>query len=276
MQRNWIGRSEGAEVYFDVLDPQSDEVARQLPVFTTRPDTLFGATFMAIAPQHPLVDPAEGSYLVPSDWPDGTPERWKGGGDPIREAIAQYIDQIAVSTADETKEKTGIFSGIYARNPVNGQKIPIFVADYVSMDYGAGAIMAVPAHDERDFAFATAYNLDIVKVVAGEEGVIEGWYAGEGTAINSPPVVEVDGGDNPYAITGLATAAAKAQIVAALVCRGPRSSRGKLQTARLDFRSAALLGRTLSTGHASRWIFGLGNTSGGTAGPRGFQTGDLR
>ena len=220
MQRNWIGRSEGAEVYFDVLDPQSDEVARQLPVFTTRPDTLFGATFMAIAPQHRLVDPAEESYLVPSDWPDGTPERWKGGGGPIREAVAQYIDQIAISTADETKEKTGIFSGIYARNPVNGQKIPIFVADYVSMDYGAGAIMAVPAHDERDFAFATTYNLDIVKVVAGEEGVIEGWYAGEGTAINSPPVVEVDGGDNPYAITGLATAEAKAQIVAALVSEG--------------------------------------------------------
>ena len=79
MQRNWIGRSEGAEVYFDVLDPQSDEVARQLPVFTTRPDTLFGATFMAIAPQHPLVDPAEGSYLVPSDWPDGDAGAMEGG-----------------------------------------------------------------------------------------------------------------------------------------------------------------------------------------------------
>ncbi|MCY4603119.1 MAG: leucine--tRNA ligase, partial [Gemmatimonadetes bacterium] len=185
--------------------------------FTTRPDTLFGATFMAIAPQHPLVDPAEEAYLVPSAWPDGTPEQWKGGGGAIREAIAQYIAQVAVSTADETKEKTGIFSGIYARNPVNGQKIPIFVADYVSMDYGAGAIMAVPAHDERDFAFATAYNLDIVKVVTGGEGKAEGWYAGEGTAINSPPVL---GGDNPYAINGLETAAAKSQIVAALVAEG--------------------------------------------------------
>jgi len=217
MQRNWIGRSDGAEVSFDVLDPQSDAVAGQLLVFTTRPDTLFGATFMAIAPQHPLVDPAEEAYLVPSAWPDGTPEQWKGGGGAIREAIAQYIAQVAVSTADETKEKTGIFSGIYARNPVNGQKIPIFVADYVSMDYGAGAIMAVPAHDERDFAFATAYNLDIVKVVTGGEGKAEGWYAGEGTAINSPPVL---GGDNPYAINGLETAAAKSQIVAALVAEG--------------------------------------------------------
>ncbi len=217
MQRNWIGRSEGAEVSFDVLDPQSDAVAGQLPVFTTRPDTLFGATFMAIAPQHPLVDPAEEVYLVPNAWPDGTPERWKGGGGAIREAVAQYVAQVAVSTADETKEKTGIFSGIYARNPVNGQKIPIFVADYVSMDYGAGAIMAVPAHDERDFAFATAYNLDIVKVVTGGEERGEGWYTGEGTAINSP---RVRSGDNPYTINGLATVEAQAQIIAALVAQG--------------------------------------------------------
>ena len=226
MQRNWIGRSEGAEVCFDVLDPQSDAVAGQLPVFTTRPDTLFGATFMAIAPQHPLVDPAGEAYLVPNAWPEETPEPWKEGGDSIREAVAQYVAQVAVSTADETKEKTGIFSGIYARNPVNEQKIPIFVADYVSMDYGAGAIMAVPAHDERDFAFATAYNLDIIKVVTGEEGRVEEWYAGEGTAINSPPVLKADGspprrgGDNPYTINGLATVEAKAQIINALVAQG--------------------------------------------------------
>ncbi len=217
MQRNWIGRSEGAEVCFDVLDPQSDEVVGQLPVFTTRPDTLFGATFMAIAPQHPLVDPVGEAYLVPNAWPEETPEPWKGGGESIQEAVAQYVAQVAVSTADETKEKTGIFSGIYARNPVNEQKIPIFVADYVSMDYGAGAIMAVPAHDERDFAFATAYNLDIMKVVTGGEGRSEGWYAGEGTAINSPLVRS---GDNPYAINGLATVEAQAQIIDALVAQG--------------------------------------------------------
>ena len=217
MQRNWIGRSEGAEVSFDVLDPQSDAVVGQLPVFTTRPDTLFGATFMAIAPQHPLVDSTKETYLVPSDWPDGTPEEWKGRGGSIREAVEHYVVGVSLSTADETKEKTGIFSGIYARNPVNGQKIPIFVADYVSMDYGAGSIMAVPAHDERDFAFATAYNLDIVKVVTGGEGRGEGWYAGEGTAINSPPVRS---GDNPYAINGLATVEAQAQIIDALVAQG--------------------------------------------------------
>lgn len=217
MQRNWIGRSPGAEVYFDILDPQSDAVAGQLSVFTTRLDTLFGATFMAIAPQHPLVDPAAKAYLVPKAWPAGTPEQWKGGGESLREAVAQYVAQSAVSTADETREKTGIFSGIYARNPVNGRKIPIFVADYISMDYGSGAIMAVPAHDERDFAFAIAYNLDIVRVVdaGAEEGEAAGWYAGEGTAVNSPPV-----GGSPYAINGLPTAAAQAQIVAALVAQG--------------------------------------------------------
>ena len=220
MQRNWIGRSEGAEVRFDVLDPESDAVVGQLPVFTTRPDTLFGATFMALAPQHPLVDPTEESYLVPNAWPDGTPEQWKGSGGSIREVVAEYVAQAATVTADETKEKTGIFSGIYARNPVNEQKIPIFVSDYVSMDYGAGAIMAVPAHDKRDFAFATAYNLDIVKVVAEEEEVLEGWYAGRGPPSIRPPVVQADGGDNPYAITGLATAEAKAQIVAALAAQG--------------------------------------------------------
>ena len=217
MQRNWIGRSEGAEVCFDVLDPQSDAVAGQLPVFTTRPDTLFGATFMAIAPQHPLVDSTKETYLVPSDWPNGTPEEWKGRGGSIREAVEHYVVGVSLSTADETKEKTGIFSGIYARNPVNGQKIPIFVADYVSMDYGAGSIMAVPAHDERDFAFATAYNLDIVKVVTGGEERGEGWYAGEGTAINSPPVRS---GDNPYAINGLATVEAQVQIIDVLVAQG--------------------------------------------------------
>ncbi len=219
MQRNWIGRSQGALVSFDILEPQTDAIAGQLPVFTTRPDTLFGATFMAIAPQHPLVDPAEQSYLVPNSWPDETPEQWKGGGEAIRKAVAQYVAQAAVQTADETKEKTGIFSGIYARNPVNEQKIPIFVADYVSMDYGAGAIMAVPAHDERDFAFATAYNLDIVSVVDGAKKGAERWYEGEGTAIDSPPALKADG-DNPYAINGLATAEAQAQIVAALVAQG--------------------------------------------------------
>ena len=149
-----------------------------------------------------------------------------------------------------------------------------FVSDYVSMDYGAGAIMAVPAHDERDFAFATAYNLDIVKVVAEEEEVLEGWYAGEGTAINSPPVVQADGGDNPYAITGLATAEAKAQIVAALAAQG-RGQASVTTNCEIGLRAAALLGRTFSARHASRWLFRCGSASCGAARPRGLQTGDL-
>ena len=214
MQRNWIGRSEGAEVLFDVLSPDSGQTAATLPVFTTRPDTLFGATFMVLAPQHPLVDSEHESYLVPPTWEDGLPEKWKGEDPnaPIGAALASYIQQAAnaAATGDEEKEKTGVFTGIYARNPVNGERIPIFVADYVSMDYGAGAIMAVPAHDERDFAFATAFELPIVAVVAaeGQEGPC---YAGEGVSINSPAE-----GTSEFAITGLPTNEAKKQMTAAL------------------------------------------------------------
>ena len=214
MQRNWIGRSDGAEVIFDVLDPATGEAVAHLPVFTTRPDTLFGATFMAIAPQHPLVSPDKDQYLVPEEWPSATKEEWKGpeGKLGIRDAIAHYIDQADTVAADEgdDKEKTGIFSGFYARNPVNGKAIPIFVADYVSIDYGAGAIMAVPAHDQRDCDFAKTFGLDIVQVVDGGGG--EECYSGEGLAINSP----AGDGEGPYAISGLPTAEAKRKIVAAL------------------------------------------------------------
>ena len=223
MQRNWIGRSDGAEVLFDVLDPHSGAVAGQLPVFTTRPDTLFGATFMAIAPQHPLVDPDKDSYLVPDHWADDIPKLWKSEKPEIniRDAVAEYIRRAAVEMAVEAgvREKSGIFSGIYARNPVNGRKIPVFVADYVSMDYGAGAIMAVPAHDERDFGFATAYGLPIVEVVKEEGPGGDRCYAGDGIAINSPAE-----GDSDYAITGLATPDAKAKIIAALEAAGRGSA----------------------------------------------------
>ena len=215
MQRNWIGRSDGAGVLFDVIDPQNGEVAGQLPVFTTRPDTLFGASLMAIAPQHPLVDPDKDSYLVPETWADDIPAVWKGVEPEanIREAVTQYIRRAAaaMAVAEGDREKSGVFSGIYARNPVNGLKIPIFVADYVSMDYGAGAIMAVPAHDARDYAFATAYELPIVEVVKGAGQGGDSCYAGEGIAINSPAA-----GESDYAITGLATPEAKAKIIAAL------------------------------------------------------------
>ena len=216
MQRNWIGRSDGAEVVFDVLDPVTGESSYALEVFTTRPDTLFGATFMVVAPEHPLVSAGGEHYAVPEAWPADVDPRWRdeGAGLDLREAVAAYADrsmQLRDGPGGDEKEKTGLFTGLSARNPVTDQVIPIFVADYVSMDYGTGAIMAVPAHDERDFEFATKYGLDIVEVVEAPAGEEQPCFTGEGTAINSPAA-----GDNAYAITGLATPQAKERIAAAL------------------------------------------------------------
>ena len=150
MQRNWIGRSEGARVTFRV-----DGSGEELPVFTTRPDTLFGATFFALAPEHPLI-------------PQLTT------GSEHEAAVADYVRHTAArSTVErETKEKDGVFTGRYAVNPVNGEAIPIWVADYVLMEYGTGAIMAVPAHDERDHAFAERYGIEIRQVVAPAGGSV--------------------------------------------------------------------------------------------------------
>ena len=148
IQRNWIGRSEGAEVDFRIAELDVD-----VAVFTTRPDTLFGATFFVLAPEHPLVD----EILARS--PDAVELR-----DYVRHAGAKPAEERAAA-----EEKTGVFTGFYATNPVNDAPIPIWVADYVLMDYGTGAIMAVPAHDERDEAFATTFGLPIVQVI-GEDG----------------------------------------------------------------------------------------------------------
>jgi leucyl-tRNA synthetase len=150
IQRNWIGRSEGAEVDFRIAELDAD-----VAVFTTRPDTLFGATFFVLAPEHPLVD----EILARS--PDATELR-----DYVRHAGAKPAEERAAA-----EEKTGVFTGFYAINPVNDAQIPIWVADYVLMDYGTGAIMAVPAHDERDEAFATTFDLPIVQVI-GEDGTL--------------------------------------------------------------------------------------------------------
>jgi len=156
MQRNWIGRSEGAEVVFRV-----DGSDQEIPVFTTRPDTLFGATFFVLAPEHPMVE-----------------ELVAGGGHEaeVREYVRHAAARSEVERAE--KEKDGIFTGRYVVNPVNGERIPIWVADYVLMGYGTGAIMAVPAHDERDHAFAVTYGLPILQVVARKDGEIgeEGAY----------------------------------------------------------------------------------------------------
>ena len=164
MQKNWIGRSVGAEVEFAVSGQDS-----KITVFTTRPDTLFGATYVALAPEHPLI-----SQLVNSD---------------AREKVEAYI-QASQQKSDverqENKEKTGVFTGSYVINPVNGQKLPIWVADYVLGGYGTGAVMAVPAHDERDFAFAEKFDLPIIQVIdKPEHSADAGCYSGEGELINS-------------------------------------------------------------------------------------------
>lgn len=147
LQTNWIGRSEGAKVDFEIAD--SAAKGKKLRIFTTRPDTLYGATYMVIAPEHPLVD-----ALV---------------SDENRQAVADYKKAVAsksdLDRTDLAKDKTGVFTGAHAINPVNGAKIPIWIADYVLMSYGTGAIMAVPAHDDRDYDFAVKFNLPIIKVI---------------------------------------------------------------------------------------------------------------
>ena len=164
MQKNWIGRSVGAEVDF-VVNGQDTIIT----VFTTRPDTLFGASYVALAPEHPLV-----SQLVNAD------TRAKV------EAYVQAAQQKSDVERQENKDKTGVFTGSYVINPVNGQKVPIWVADYILGGYGTGAIMAVPAHDERDFAFAEKFDLPIVQVVDKPEDSADiGCYTGEGELINS-------------------------------------------------------------------------------------------
>jgi leucyl-tRNA synthetase len=182
MQRNWIGRSDGARVLFGVAG--GDEVVE---VFTTRPDTLFGATYMVLAPEHPLVE-----AIVPASWPEGTPPGWTGGAATPAEAVAAYLRQASARSEmerqTEAREKTGVFIGRFAVNPVNGSRIPVFIADYVLMGYGTGAIMAVPGEDERDWEFAEVFGLPIVRTVQPPEGW-EGWegkpYLGDGPAVNS-------------------------------------------------------------------------------------------
>ncbi len=184
MQRNWIGRSAGAYVDFRV----QGNWAEPLTVFTTRPDTLFGATFMVVSPEHPILATAAG--VVPAAWPAGAKAAWTGGAADPQVAVADYQRTAAAKTdeerQDDARAKTGVFTGIYATNPVNGTEIPIFVADYVLMGYGTGAIMAVPAHDVRDHAFARAYDLPIIETIRGGEwDVQEAAYVGDGAVVNS-------------------------------------------------------------------------------------------
>ena len=168
MQRNWIGKSKGAEIEFEVAEGNAK--GEKIKVFTTRPDTLFGATFLTIAPEHPLLD-----TLV---------------NDLTKDKIEEYKKESLKKTEierQENKQKTGIFTGSYVVNPANGKRIPVWVSDYVLGGYGEGAVMAVPAHDERDYEFAKKFDLDIVKVVEKPEGIADDdiCYHGEGIIVNS-------------------------------------------------------------------------------------------
>jgi leucyl-tRNA synthetase len=264
MQRNWIGRSEGAEVKFQISNSES-----QITVFTTRPDTLFGATYMALSPEHKLVDEflrratiqprvngkiKADSVTVFDDATNTTTmmsladalakakekridlieinssaqpfcllqdfglfRYWQKKVSEQAEAVRKYRDEVAkksdLERTELAKEKTGVFTGAFAINPVNGEKIPIWIADFVLASYGTGAIMAVPAHDTRDFEFATKFDLPIVQVVQPTDTKTD-WkgFVGDGVAVNST--------GKEISITGLPTAEAKKKIIAWLEEKG--------------------------------------------------------
>jgi leucyl-tRNA synthetase len=204
MQRNWIGRSTGAHVSFPTP-------AGALSVFTTRPDTLFGATYMVVAPEHPLVD-----ALTAETWPMGTKESWTGGASSPREAVSAYRAAAArrsdLDRQAGDRAKTGVFTGTFATNPVTGTPLPVFVADYVLMGYGTGAIMAVPGQDERDWEFAEVFGLPIIRTVQPTEGFEGKAFTGDGPAINS----SIEG----LSLDGMDVAAAKTATIAWLEERG--------------------------------------------------------
>ncbi len=203
MQREWIGRSEGAEIRFDIVGHDNS-----FTVFTTRPDTLFGATYCVLAPEHPLVEAIT--------------------TDDQRDAVREYVDQAGKKSERDRRTdttKTGVFTGAFAKNPVNGEEVPIWIADYVLASYGTGAIMAVPAHDERDFEFATTFGLEIRPVVRPESGELPTplteAMSEHGIAISSG---EYDGLDTPTF---------KRQIIADLETKG--IGKGKVQYALRDW-----------------------------------------
>src|SRR5690554_6888091 len=200
MQRNWIGKSEGAEVIFKV-----DNTDFEFTVFTTRPDTLFGATYCVLAPEHELV--------------------LKVTNEEQKEEVLKYIEYAKsrsdLDRTDLNKDKTGVFTGAYAINPANGKKVPIWIADYVLISYGTGAIMAVPAHDERDYEFARKFDLPIREVVSGGD-ISQAAYTGDGTIVNSSSEDrEIPGiARKGVSINGLSVDDAKKKITAWLEKQG--------------------------------------------------------
>jgi leucyl-tRNA synthetase len=211
MQRNWIGRSEGARVRFDAGPAK-------IEVFSTRPDTLFGATYMVLAPEHDLVD-----RLVPAAWPAGVSPSWTGGAATPAEAVAGYRAEAAakseVERTAEGRAKTGVFTGAYAVNPVNGEQVPIFIADYVLVGYGTGAIMAVPAHDQRDFEFARAFGLPM-RIVVDPGGRRPADVAEWTESFDSYDAALVNSANESVSIDGLPVAEAKSAVIAYLEAAG--------------------------------------------------------
>jgi leucyl-tRNA synthetase len=193
MQRNWIGRSEGAEVVFRI-----EELDVDIPVFTTRPDTLFGATFFVLAPEHPLIERLA----------KGTPHEQE-----VLAYARRAATRSAADRADPDKPKTGVFTGHFATNPVNDNRLPVWVSDYVVMEYGTGAIMAVPAHDERDYAFAQRFELPVAVVVVPADGEVEEDSAFVGHSADEKLVDSAQ-------FSGMSSPAAKAAIVEWLEARG--------------------------------------------------------
>jgi leucyl-tRNA synthetase len=210
-QRNWIGRSDGARVSFAVGE-------ETIEVYTTRPDTLFGATYVVLAPEHSLV-----GAIVPDAWPDGTNPVWTGGHDTPAEAVAACTAKAASRSERDrqvgAKEKTGVFTGAFATNPVNGDALPVFIADYVLTGYGTGAIMAVPAHDERDFEFARQLELPIVNVLALQDGWSEDTSSWEGAYLPEAGSV-INSSSAEVSLDGLEIEKAKRQIAAWLESQG--------------------------------------------------------
>ncbi|MET3807467.1 leucyl-tRNA synthetase [Nakamurella sp. UYEF19] len=215
MQRNWIGRSVGARLTFPIASTAGPDGSvatdRGIEVYTTRPDTLFGATYVVLAPEHPLVE-----EIAPDAWPAGVNALWTGDAATPSEAVEAYrviASQKSDLDRQETKEKTGVFTGAYAVNPANGTELPIFIADYVLMGYGTGAIMAVPGQDTRDIEFAKAFALPVIRTVHPPADFPDDEaFTGSGPAINSA--------NDEISLNGLEVAEAKTAMLDWLSTRG--------------------------------------------------------